>query len=144
MELKIDKTDLKNLRVQIEKTFDDIEIGVKRALVEAGYIIGNAARDLMKSGPGRSGQEYRRGAFTHKASAWGEPAKSDSGNMVNSLRVVALKHGVNVGWLEGIAPYAKYLEDPTKMNRLVLLPAYQKNQKDIEKRIARAIERSLS
>lgn len=68
----------------------------------------NAVVTLMSGG--RSGRTYKRGRKYHQASAAGEPAKSDSGNLVRHVGIqMVSKVAATVGVHQGV-PYARILE----------------------------------
>lgn len=57
----------------------------------------------------RSGVVYKRGSVSHQASAPGEPPKSDTGQLVNSIHTVSKKRGLSAE-VKSQLPYAGELE----------------------------------
>ena len=81
---------------------------VGRAVDAATQIVRTAAVDMIQRSP-KTGETYRRGNITHRASAPGEPPATDTGFLVSQIfaKVDADKLG---GQVESRAPYSRFLE----------------------------------
>lgn len=114
--------------------------GVRGAIVETAYEIHNDAKKSLNEG-GKSGKTYKkyRPRRTHKASAKGEAPATDTGNLVNSIKVneqIGLKAQVQAG-----AKYAGYLEDD--LDRPFMQPAYEENLDFLDKELNKAIDKAF-
>lgn len=133
---------------RIKKASKNADANIRKALIASGYLTINEAKRILLGGT-RTGRAYKRGSKIHIASAYGEPAKSDTGNLVSSLNVTTTKEGAIFGALANIAPYAKYLEnpkelpDPNRKNRRFLLPAFTKVEPKMIALIDKAIAASI-
>lgn len=98
---------------------------------------------LVQTGS-RSGQVYQRGSITHRASAPGEPPKSDTGNLVrNMLFDIERSRSVVTGFVRVRTPYALALEFGRKDGSIAPRP-YISVAIDIEiGRIEREIKEAL-
>ena len=139
----VDATALKDLAQLFLDYAHSLITNTHRVLLAAGYLIENEARETIIQGPTRTGTIYTRGGRTAVRSAPGQPAKNDTGILQSALRVVqhlgGSKSTVEVGYLSSIAPYGKYLENPSGLNRQVLGPALTSQWP----RITRLLEREL-
>lgn len=68
---------------KIEEFFHDPTGAVAKIVEQDAYLVENEAKRLLLL-PG-SGRIYRRGGVVHQASAPGEPAASDTGQLLNSV-----------------------------------------------------------
>lgn len=75
------------------------------------------------------GRIYKRGNITHQASTQGNPPNSDTGTLVNNIRVEKIKGGYDVGSRKG-APHGLWLE-LGELKRPWLMPAYEKAIKNV-------------
>jgi hypothetical protein len=110
-----------------------IDSMVERMLNVVGYTVQADAAEMIQQGPSRTGEEYTVNGKRSRRSADGEPAKTDTGTLASSLFLQMLgSDEAEVGYLEAIAPYGKYLEDEDALNRQVLEPALMQNRAFIE------------
>lgn len=109
--------------------------------------VANRIVKLLSKGS-RSGRLYiRPGGRTHRASAAGEPPKSDSGFLAKSVKATTTKAGESVVSASVIisASYAGFLEKGTsKMApRPYVAPSFALEAPAITRDMARAIKRAL-
>jgi len=124
----ITEAGLADLDDKVNKWVEGTVANTVRALRAAVILLEGQAREMILQGPTRSGVIYFRGGKQAQRSAPGEPAKSDTGNLQSSLRWHQTKNGsVAFGYLNNIAPYGQYLEDPNSKNRPVLVPTTEQN-----------------
>jgi hypothetical protein len=136
----IDKFGLDKLKVEVTDYITSLAANTQRAMLAAGYLLEGEARETILQGPPRSGEVYERGGKSAQRSAPGEPAKSDTGILQSSLHVIQAANGnVTFGYLDGIAPYGKYLEDKSKLDRQVLWPTTEKNWINVERLLIGAL-----
>lgn len=110
-----------------------------------GWQLHADAVEMIIRGPKRTGKKYKRGGKIATRSAYGEPAKIDTGNLQSSLDVMLFgANAVRIGYLQSVAPYGEDLEDPSKLNRPVLVPVKTKNITFIKAQIKRTANRMMS
>jgi len=143
-ELVVDLSELTDIRVVIQDKIRRAESEVARMLAAIGMNIHADAVEMISHGPTRHGESYTRGGQGATRSADGEPAKSDTGNLASSVFAVQGKNHLEVGYLESIAPYGKWLEDPSSLNRPVLVPVAQQNKPLIQALIRKAAKNITS
>lgn len=101
-------------------------------LVATGADIAGDARESILRGPARTGRAYKRPrGRTHIASAEGEPPKSDTGQLANSIHWERLGPGTVV--VGSLVDHGRRLEE--EMNRPWLLPAMENNLPALERRL---------
>jgi hypothetical protein len=99
---------------------------------------------MIQQGPERTGKIYFVAGKQAQRSDYGEPAKTDTGMLANSVRVIQNATGsVDIGYNKFLAPYGEYLEDKSRLNRQVLEPSFNKNQGLLIKLIEKAVKDSL-
>lgn len=143
-DVKIDLTELEDL----EDFFENFEERGKKHIRDMLNIIGwnlhADAGEMIVHGPRRTGRKYKRGGKEAQRSAWGEPAKTDTGNLKDSLQVILQgSRAVRIGYLQSIAPYGEALEDPSKLNRPVLTTVLTKNEAFIKAQIKRTVKKII-
>lgn len=103
---------------------------VTNALSAGAQVIRAEAVQSISKG-GRSGNIYKRGKKRmHQASASGEPPKTDTGELVRNITVVAEKERVVTVGSRKQAPHGYWLEtkEPSQGGRPWLRPAYKKSK----------------
>lgn len=135
--------DLSELTV-FENRFEDASANAKKHITDMlniiGYTMQADAIEMIINGPARHGKKYKRGGKESQRSAWGEPAKQDTGILQSSLDVQLLgSSSVKIGYLQSVAPYGDELEDPAKLNRPVLSTAKNQNITFIRAQIRRTV-----
>lgn len=122
---------------------NNVETAVDAAIRAGAAAIQTEAVTSISQGA-KTGRIYKRGNKIHQASAAGEAPATDSGDLVR--RIQALKSIAGDGsWLVGTSlPYGKHLEFGTKDMgaRPWLIPAMEKNRKNIENSIKSAIRKA--
>jgi len=131
----------------LQEAIKNAQSGFEKHIIDMLNIIGwkihPDALEMILKGPTRHGREYRnkKGQLTTR-SAWGEPAKNDTGNLAGSLEVQLFgSNAVKVGYLESLAPYGEDLEDPAKLNRPVLVTVKGQNMAFIKAQIKRTAQK---
>lgn len=138
--INIDVSELHSLLRKINEASGKTLQLLDRAIDESALLIDQKAKEKIQKGQ-RSGKTYRRGGKSGRRSAVGEPAKTDTGRLVSSIRPNLRGFmDAEVGSLANIAPYGEFLEDADKLNRPWLRPTYQENEPAIIKKIDRAIK----
>jgi hypothetical protein len=138
-QIRIDVSELKGLLQQIQSASTRTIQMLDRAVVESALLIDQKAKEKIQKG-NRSGRVYKRRSVTHRASAPGEPPKTDTGRLVSSIRPTFEFLQAEVGSLDNVARYGGYLEESDKMNRPWLKPTLEENQSEINAKIERAIK----
>lgn len=113
-----------------KSSLKDVDTG----LAKMAYSIDREAKKSIQGGA-RSGRVYKRRSITHKASAPGEPPKTDTGQLVRNITVRRLSlASYDVGSRKG-APHGYFLEFGTRnmMPRPWLTPAVEKVLKNFGK-----------
>ena len=134
------KWDEKDL--QIFQTYStQFGFALDEAIKKAGYLVRNTAIDKISHGS-RKGRLYKRGKILHRASAVGEFPKTDTGRLVNSIRVDHSYLKVEVG---SDVSYAGILEtkDALKGGRPWLEPSYMLNKDKIETLFSDVLRRTF-
>jgi len=131
---------------ELDAKFNSIADGFERHIVEMLNIIGWQMHadsvEMILRGPTRHGKKYRRNGRLSVRSAWGEPAKVDTGNLSSSLHVqLQGAKAVKIGYLQNMAPYGEDLEDPSKLNRPVLVTVQAQNITFIKAQIKRTAKK---
>ena len=131
---------LKELQRELADDFNDINKGIRQAIVETAYEIHNDAKKSLNEG-GKSGRVYQKykPRRTHRASAKGQAPATDTGRLVNSIEVdeqIGLKARVIAG-----ARYAGFLEED--LDRPYMKPAYENNMGFLDREISKAIDKAL-
>lgn len=102
-----------------------IHKAIHKSLAEAGELVAGEAKRLVMRSP-RGGVVYRKydPVRTHKSSAPGEPAATDTGMLANSITYELLENEdvVIVRSAAGIAPYARALEYGTADGKIKARP----------------------
>jgi hypothetical protein len=132
--------------IDLEGGFDKMADGFEGHIVDMLNIIGWQIHadsvEMILRGPTRHGKKYKKNGRLSVRSAWGEPAKVDTGNLQSSLDVqLQGSKAVKIGYLQNIAPYGEDLEDPAKLNRPVLVTAQAQNITFIRAQIKRTIQK---
>jgi len=141
---QIDISELSSFENRISDAGDNAERHVIDMLNIIGWQMHGDAVEMIIRGPKRSGNKYKRGGMLAQRSARGEPAKQDTGNLQSSLDVVLSgSKSVTLGYLQSIAPYGEDLEDPTKLNRPVLVPVKTQNITFIRAQIKRTVNNMI-
>lgn len=140
-ETTIDLSELEELIKDITQYPEDVQNNVFKSLVAGGHLIRNEAIKSIDAQMSK-GISYKRGQVIHIASLRGFPPNKNIGDLsAKSLFVEEIAgKNVQVGALESIAPYAKYLEDPTKLNRPFLSRALKLKTSKIQQLINQAIQ----
>jgi HK97 gp10 family phage protein len=114
---------------------------VDKALLDAAILIEAVVKKKISRG-GRSGTFYRVGKKGAQRSAPGEPPKSDTGRLVNSIRHEHSFLSASVG---SDVNYSGYLELGTsKMAaRPYLAPSLEENKDTIEKMVIDAMQKAM-
>lgn len=137
----IDTKELDKLASKLAGAAMITERNMSDAVMRFAFLIQTEAATKISKGR-RSGNEYKRGRKTHRASAGGEPPKTDTGRLVASIRPISTGFlSAEVGSLDAIAPYGGMLEDGTKNMdaRPWLEPTLKENQDELGKYITAAI-----
>lgn len=116
------KLDYGKLKKRLEKASLGVKQQSKAALLFTAEEARNETIRTIQTG-GRTGKVYKRGGVTHKASAPGEPPKSDRGHLVRSfflkVREISVSVVNNVG-------YSKVLDEGNKSGTLKARPFKEK------------------
>lgn len=151
----INLREINQLADKIAKAASETERNVQSVVVDAATLIHKESSELVSGGPQRTGRISRRGqsksgnkskgygrrTLIHQASREGEPAKTDTGVLVASNRIIFHdRWSAETGSLANIAPYGEYLEDPAKMNRPWLAPTLDANKNKIDRMLSAAIK----
>lgn len=114
---------------------------VDGALLDAAILLEGIIKKKISRG-GRSGNPYSVGGKSAQRSAPGEPPKSDTGRLVNSIRHT---HSFLTATVGTEVNYAGYLEYGTsKMAaRPYLEPTLEENEDTIEKMIIDAMQKAM-
>lgn len=113
---------------------------LRKLMIAAAIEVESNAKELIAKGPTRTGRAYRRpGGKIHIASAPGEPAKSDRGDLVTSIMHVEGPKRVTVG---SVVKHGAYMELGTKKvaARPWLIPSLEAARPSIEKRLEAIME----
>ena len=126
LKFKWEAKDLELFQQNSAKFGQEIDDAIKKA----AFIIRNTAIDKISHGS-RKGRLYKRGAITHRASAVGEFPKTDTGRLVNSIRI---NHSFLTAEIGSDVYYASILEtkEPLKGGRPWLEPTYELTKDKIE------------
>jgi hypothetical protein len=163
--ISIDISELTDLSDELENAVDDIKQGLRNAIVQTAYKIhGTAVKKIARDT--KTGYVYdwravnsaleadsfrmikgravpvKNRSKPHRASREGEAPASDTGNLVNSLRVYE-KTGLRADVIAN-AKYSGYLESTTNLNRPFLAPSVEESMEFLEKRLAQEITRVLN
>jgi len=137
--ISIDTQGLKKLQKKLDRLGKELPRDVKGALFKSGKRVETSAKRLISTGS-RSGRLYKRGGVTRQRSARGEPPKTDSGFLVNSINTELKRDDrVVVG---SPLEYAAKLEN--KLDRKFLEPSLQTNAEGINKLIADAVDEAIN
>lgn len=129
---------------RLQKELDKFGITTAKVMQEALLLSGNKVQreaKLMINTASPSGKFYGN----HRASAAGEPPKTDTGNLVRNIDVKASKGVVKVGIMTQKAKYGAYLEFGTSNMgaRPWLKPSTDKSRDFISKSFKIALKRSI-
>jgi HK97 gp10 family phage protein len=102
---------LNSLKAKLDALPATVEAAIEKAQTETAFEAQNAARLLVQRGV-RSGRLYKRGKKRHRASAPGEPPKTDSGALVARIRGGVERRLTAV--ISAGTKYAEYLEVGTR------------------------------
>lgn len=118
---------------QLNKLGEDIVQEVKNSVFDGASAIETTAKNMINKGP-RTGKIYTRKKVKHQASAFGEPPKTDTGNLVANIQRKRKDKGFTYEVGTFLNPeYGIYLEfGTTKMEkRPWLLPSYLMHEDEI-------------
>lgn len=92
----------------------------------------------------RSGRVYKRKSVTHQASTAGEPPKTDTGQLVNSIHTRSGDNGLSAEVYSRLK-YAMWLEFGTSKTaaRPAWIPIFHGMKPKIKKLIARAVDKVI-
>ena len=142
-QINIDVSELKEMLEKINAASRKAIQLVDRAVLESAVKIDSDVKETIQKGT-RTGRTYKRRSVTHRASAPGEPPKTDTGRLVSSIRMVPAFLSAEVGSLNSVAKYGNMLEEGTRNMepRPVFEPTLEKNKPLIAKKISNAIKLS--
>jgi hypothetical protein len=141
----VDFSELEKLEVIISSNLDSMKKNAVSMLQAIGYQIHADAVEMISRGPARHGTEYIVDGKSATRSAWGEPAKTDTGNLVSSLHhALQGDNEVSIGYLEAVAPYGLELEDAAQGNRKVLEPVTSQNESFIQALVAKLAKQTTT
>lgn len=134
--------DVQNVLRNLESSSKEVVRAVNRETERTALKTkSNAIRGIQRAPAG--GRTYTRGGVTHKASAAGEFPKTDTGNLVASIKTINKDTtGAIVEYLVGSSlDYAEWLEFGTldMSARPWLMPSMRRAAKDHNKRLTQAI-----
>jgi HK97 gp10 family phage protein len=137
----IDTKEIDDFAKQLSKLSAKTQENVSRAVKTFALLIDRKSKEKIQKGT-RSGRTYKRGTISHRASADGEPPKTDTGRLVSSIRPVFGNMSAEVGSLANIAKYGDMLERGTKnmAARPWLEPTLQENSDALGNLITAAIK----
>lgn len=162
VDITIDTSDVERLARDLAKDAIDVAVGVRTAIIKTAFEVRNNAVNEIQRGA-KSGYTYTwRGVAKglkpdsfrrvkgrvipvklrskpHTASRAGQAPASDTGNLVNSIRVkesIGLRAEVTAG-----AGYSGYLED--EMNRAFMEPAYNKAEPYLNRQLDQVLSKAL-
>ena len=143
--MKIQLQGVRKVIAEIEKRQAKMEAGLSQAVQIAAQDVRNECVRSIQSGS-RTGAIYTRKGKTHQASAPGEPPKTDTGRLVNSLAFRMLgKLTAVAGAIAGnsiVAEYAAALEFGTRKMaaRPFLVKAVEKITPKFRDRVSKVME----
>ena len=130
----------------LEKIFkkfrQDFIKGVSRELIRGALLVRNDAVNILNSGT-RTGVLYTRRGVTHRASRSGEPPKSDTGRLANSIsftqkaKVSAFQIMTTTTAGNATVNYADKLEND--LNRPFMSTAFNNNERKIIANVRKAV-----
>ncbi|NTV60628.1 MAG: hypothetical protein HGA77_04895 [Chlorobiaceae bacterium] len=142
MKARISVEHIDEIRAKFQSMADSLGPTLFKAYLKGAVKVQNEARKSIQQG-GRSGRIYRknRGKY-HQAAGPGEPPKTDTGIMVSSIAIEPEENWVLVG--SGLK-YAKVQEFGTSNMPAHpwLVPALEKNRREIEEDIQKATIRAI-
>lgn len=145
MAVSVQVTGAKEIKLRYQKLPRSV---IRQVDAEIGRLLvamDSNVKQTIQTG-GRSGRVYKRRTVTHRASAPGEPPKTDTGKLVAGF-VFKTKRTINgvVGDLMNKTNYAKYVEYKPKSRggRPFMRPLFNKFLPRIRKQIDAAIKRGI-
>lgn len=144
-DVNIDLSELEEIEDSFGGFEKEYDKHIRDMLNAIGYQIQSDGIEMIIKGPKRTGKKYTRNGREATRSAWGEPAKNDTGILQSSLQVLLEgSMAVKIGYLQSIAPYGEDLEDPSKLNRPVLTTVQAQNVTFIRAQIKRTVKNIIN
>lgn len=138
---------VKAISAKLKKLGNRLPLGVMQELAIGALEIEGDAKASLQSGS-KSGVTYEKynPRRTHTSSAAGEAPATDTGALVNSIRVENVDDGSLVKAGGGKIDYAAFLEFGTStiLARPYMQPAFEKNRKNIFKNINRKLNEEIA